>query len=71
MSNGKPVNDARSLAHIMDAPFFRFSPIFECDMEFGENNIDVICERIWDTLAYMETDKKTINDIKILQKLVS
>ncbi|CEF62675.1 85/88 kDa calcium-independent phospholipase A2 [Strongyloides ratti] len=55
-ADGEPVNRARSWAHTMKSPFFRFSPTFTEDIELDCKDDNVIINMLWETEKYLRQD---------------
>uniref|UniRef100_A0A0K0E0A1 phospholipase A2 n=1 Tax=Strongyloides stercoralis TaxID=6248 RepID=A0A0K0E0A1_STRER len=55
-ADGEPVNRARSWAHTMKSPFFRFSPTFTEDIELDCKDDNVIVNMLWETEKYLRKD---------------
>lgn len=65
-SEGEPVSDARTLSHCANLPFFRLSPQITDQLLFEEIDTDKLTTMLWETLVYLESNKKMIDDITLV-----
>uniref|UniRef100_A0AC35TPP6 Phospholipase A2 n=1 Tax=Rhabditophanes sp. KR3021 TaxID=114890 RepID=A0AC35TPP6_9BILA len=55
-ADGQPVTRARAWSHSLNAPYFRFSPMFKNEIELDQNDDNIIIEMLWTTEKYLREE---------------
>ncbi|XP_039285662.1 85/88 kDa calcium-independent phospholipase A2 [Nilaparvata lugens] len=65
-ADGRVIDRCRSWCSMINVPFFRFSPQLSEDIAMDEKSDEKLVNMLWETLAYMISNKKEVQKLAIL-----